>query len=169
METKQMTKEEIFKYLKDTKVFCTCTEETQKVQKKLFELKYKYVSGSQAVKEDIYLLYIYNGGVFKCGTDLGTWISDTARRIEPNEILSLELKEEEKPKFDPKTLRPFEKVLVRDKEGDRWRCNLFCHINEELMRKYFCVFDNWIYCIPYNEETKHLHDTNNEAPEFYRM
>ena len=68
------------------------------------------------------------------------------------------------PKFDPKTLQPFEKVLVR--EGFEWHCNLFSHR----------VFDGYAhidgctygYCIPYNDDTKHLVGTADEAPEYYR-
>lgn len=96
------------------------------------------------------------------------WVDNRNKAIEVSEVMAIQLKEE-KPKFDPQSLQPFDKVLVRDKENDKWRCNLFCHINEELIRKYFCVFDNWIYCIPYNEETKSLVGTGNEAPEFYRI
>ena len=33
-----------------------------------------------------------------------------------------------KPKFDPKTLKPFDKVLVRDFAGTEWSCDLFSYI-----------------------------------------
>lgn len=32
-----------------------------------------------------------------------------------------------KPKFDPKTLKPFDKVLVRDNDSDFWRCSFYSH------------------------------------------
>ena len=32
-----------------------------------------------------------------------------------------------KPKFDPKTLRPFDKVLARDSEDKRWGCTFYSH------------------------------------------
>ena len=71
-------------------------------------------------------------------------------------------------KFDPKTLQPFDKVLVRDYIGDSWACNIFSHIQEDSF-PYSCILDsNWKYCIPYNEDTKHLVGTTNEAPEYYR-
>ena len=38
-----------------------------------------------------------------------------------------------KEKFDPKTLKPFDKVLVRDSDNDSWCCDLFSHIKEENM------------------------------------
>ena len=71
-------------------------------------------------------------------------------------------------KFDPKTLQPFDRVLVRDYIGDSWSCNIFSHIQDDIY-PYSCILDsNWKYCIPYNEDTKHLVGTTNEAPEYYR-
>lgn len=70
-----------------------------------------------------------------------------------------------KPKFDPKTLKPFDRVLVRDRDIEHWICNLFSHIiNDE----YLCIGSCFIYCIPYNDDTKHLVGTTDEAPEYYR-
>ena len=68
-------------------------------------------------------------------------------------------------KFDPKTLKPFDRVLVRDRDIEHWICNLFSHIiNDE----YLCIGSCFIYCIPYNDDTKHLVGTKEEAPEYYR-
>ena len=33
-----------------------------------------------------------------------------------------------KDKFDPKTLQPFDRVLVRDRDIEHWICSLFSHI-----------------------------------------
>lgn len=73
-----------------------------------------------------------------------------------------------KPKFDPKTLRPFDKVLVRD-SGQHWCCDLFSHIvKKESTSHYLCVGSAFEDCIPYNDDTKHLVGTKDEAPEYYR-
>ena len=73
-----------------------------------------------------------------------------------------------KQKFDPTTLKPFDKVLVRD-YYNHWRCDLFSYIiDAEVIYKYLCVSDAFVSCIPYNDDTKHLVGTNEEAPEFYR-
>ena len=73
-----------------------------------------------------------------------------------------------KPKFDPKTLKPFDRVLVRD-SGQHWCCNLFSHIvKKEATYPYLCVGSAFEYCIPYNDDTKHLVGTSEEAPEYYR-
>ena len=74
-----------------------------------------------------------------------------------------------KDKFDPKTLQAFDKVLVRDSDSENWMIQLFSHIIEdEAGYPYLCINNPYKYCIPYNEETKHLIGTTKEAPEFYR-
>ena len=73
------------------------------------------------------------------------------------------------PKFDPKTLQPFDKVLVKYLKDDYWSCDLFSNITKDgKIYPYLCVSGVYKYCIPYNADTKHLVATNKEAPEFYR-
>ena len=76
-----------------------------------------------------------------------------------------------KPKFDPKTLQPFDKILVRDRHTSYWRCSFFSHKNEDKepnVYKYATLYNSYKYCVPYNDDTKHLVGTTEEAPEFYR-
>ena len=77
-----------------------------------------------------------------------------------------------KPKFDPKTLQPFDRVLVRDLNKCQWMCAFFSHIREndksEFKYTVTCHSLAYVCCIPYNEDTKHLVGTEEEAPEFYR-
>lgn len=73
-----------------------------------------------------------------------------------------------KPKFDTKTLKPFDKVLVRDSYYDSWKCMLFSHIIKNERFPYICTGHSFAYCIPYNEETKHLVGTKEEEPEYYK-
>ena len=73
-----------------------------------------------------------------------------------------------KPKFDTKTLRPFDKVLVRDCENDMWKVDFYSHKNADGEFTYVCIGSPYTYCIPYNDDTKHLIDTKDEAPEYYR-
>ena len=74
-----------------------------------------------------------------------------------------------KPKFDPKTLKPYDKVLVRDGDLGNWKNVFFSYIIErETCYPYLCLYDHYKYCIPYNDDTKHLVGTAEEAPEFYR-
>lgn len=72
-------------------------------------------------------------------------------------------------KFDPKTLQPFDKVLVRDSDVVDWKVQLFSRIIEdEEYYPYVCINESYKYCIPYNDDTNHLVGTSEEAPEFYR-
>ena len=76
------------------------------------------------------------------------------------------------PRFDIAELKPFDKVLARHESYDGeeptpWRPAFFVrHIPEtgefELLPGY------GKYCVPYNEETKHLLGTTDEAPEYYK-
>ena len=72
-------------------------------------------------------------------------------------------------KFDPKTLMAFDKVLVKDDGDWIWRVDIIsvpADYNDNIP---YLIGDNdfdWI--IPYNEETKHLVGTHDEAPEYYR-
>ena len=73
-----------------------------------------------------------------------------------------------KEKFDPKTLKPFDKVLVRDSRNATWFCKSFSHIGLSKFYKYATNSGLYMYCIPYNDDTKHLVGTVEEAPELYR-
>ena len=74
-----------------------------------------------------------------------------------------------KHKFDPKTLQPFDEVLVKYLKDDYWSCDLFSNTKKEgKIYPYLCVSGVYKYCIPYNDDTKHLLGTDKEAPEFYR-
>ena len=70
------------------------------------------------------------------------------------------------PKFDPKTLQPFDRVLVRDANNREWCAMLFSHNNKK--GKFVVAGFAWGQGIPYNDDTKHLVGTTEEAPEFYR-
>ena len=63
-----------------------------------------------------------------------------------------------KSKFDE--LKPFDKVVVRCSEADRWSIDFFSH---KVHNGYICTGDAWFgYCLPYNEETSHLLGTTDE-------
>ena len=72
-----------------------------------------------------------------------------------------------KEKFDPNTLRPFDKVPVRSFTTRKWRCKHFSCFMDGEAYPYMC-FATYRFCVPYNEDTKHLVGTNEEAPEYYR-
>lgn len=71
-------------------------------------------------------------------------------------------------KFNPKTLQPFDKVLVRHDDTDNWSVD-FCSYYKEIGDYTVCTGDiSYDYCIPYNNDTKYLVGKSEEAPEFYK-
>ena len=77
--------------------------------------------------------------------------------------------EKKKERFDPKTLKPFDRVIVKNIQNNIWRIQYFSHIDERCkLYPFYCLGDNYAYCIPYNDDTKHLVGTKKEAPEYYR-
>ena len=73
-----------------------------------------------------------------------------------------------KEKFDPKTLNMFDRVLGRDCDNQIWKCDLFSHITGQDYFPYKCVGKSYKYCIPCNDDTKHLVGKSVEAPQYYR-
>ena len=72
-------------------------------------------------------------------------------------------------KFDPKALKPFDKVLVRDSYAYSWRCAFYSHTKEnDRVFRYVTEHSAYEYCIPYNDYTKHLIGKTENAPEYYR-
>lgn len=64
-----------------------------------------------------------------------------------------------KPKVE---FKPFDKVVIRDKEDLVWFADLFSHIDKENNR-FACVGNFWNVCLPYNEETAKLIGTTNNV------
>ena len=75
-----------------------------------------------------------------------------------------------KEKFDPMTLQPFDRVIARSTLNSKWRCTFFSHLIDDERCVLKCITSDYSYpfCIPYNDETKHLAGTTEEAPEYYR-
>lgn len=71
-------------------------------------------------------------------------------------------------RFDPKTLQPFDKILARDQDNTDWYCDFFACLRRREPYPVVTVSNLWRCCVPYNEDTKHLIDTADEAPEYYR-
>ena len=77
--------------------------------------------------------------------------------------------EPKKERFDPKTLKPFDKILVRNDIELKWNTNMFSHISNDETYKYIGLMNtSWVYCIPFNDDTKHVVGTTDDAPDFYK-
>ena len=78
---------------------------------------------------------------------------------------------EKKEKFDPKTLKPFDRVLA--KMSNEYYCTWFADFvaepsHEKNETPLILGVKEADMVIPYNDETKHLVGTTEEAPEYYR-
>ena len=127
---------------------------------------------------------IYKDGSIECENECGVWYFNidgtiTIGDVKSQIILLYPNKDQQdwskfkvksnKPKFNPMTLQPFDKVLGRDEDNEKWNCGFFSHKNEfNNAYPYRCVGTPYTYCIPYNEDTMHLVGTDNDAPEFYK-
>lgn len=74
-------------------------------------------------------------------------------------------KEEKKDKFDITALKPFDKVLVRNKESGHWMMEFFERVYEN---SYLCYKGFWDNCVPYwgNE---HLLGTTDDCDDYYKI
>ena len=76
-----------------------------------------------------------------------------------------------KERFDPNTLKPFDKVLVKisNESYNTWFADFVAepaHVKNETPLILGAKEANMV--IPYNDETKHLVGTKDEAPDFYK-
>lgn len=71
-----------------------------------------------------------------------------------------------KPKWNPDTLQPFDKVVGIRAGGDIWQGDMYLYRDETYAGLGGKEYDKMI---PFNEETKHLLGTNQKAPEYYRL
>ena len=129
-----------------------------KVGDKIVNIPRKYMgaSGTQGIISKITDdKYIFTDGSYIFISNQGSW----------------ELVHDKKPMFDPKTFQPFDKVLI--KRGTEsyyvWFPDLISLPPNDFDETILCLTtDDVVMAIPYNEDTKHLVGTNEEAPEFYR-
>ena len=85
---------------------------------------------------------------------------------EENDLFFAPEKDKEQ-RFNPKTLQPFDKVLTRCDDSEKWGIDLFGYFDN--LYKGVCCLDAYLQmCIPYNDETKHLIGTTNDCPDYYK-
>ena len=126
---------------------------TREDAKKAAEVMLAYANGEEIES-------LFYGEYVSCEEPTFNWISGKGvenYRIKPKE------------KFNPKTLKPFDKVIVKDYPASYWNCDFFSRVDDSTSNhKFITIGYAYKFCIPYNDDTKHLVGTTNEAPEFYR-
>ena len=90
---------------------------------------------------------------YVCGAKAAFWFDDQDDyELVPN-------------KFDISTLKPFDKVLVRNKSNEVWTANFYSHYDATSDKPFICVgwseMNEYRYCIPYEVNNELLGTTNN--------
>lgn len=70
-------------------------------------------------------------------------------------------------KFDISTFQHFDKILVRDCNEQKWKCDFYDSYVNELDSPFRTTYSWYKQCVPYNNETKHLVSTTKIPPEKY--
>lgn len=127
--------------------------------------KHKFKSGDKIVKKNDPTVCWYVQG------DIDTYYCI----VTEGGIANLQLKDQDDwklvpNKFDISTLKPFDKVLVRDTNEHRWCADMFSHYSGH-DRFPFCTLGSSLsgfsQCIPY-EGNEHLIGTINDCDEYYK-
>ena len=155
----QKIKEAGYKWNTETKTLEKLVEPKFKVGDKIVDVFMKYMDtpGSQFIISEITEdKYIFTDSSYISISSQDSW----------------ELVPDKKPKFDPKTLQPYDKVLVRrgNENYNIWFPDFVADPpkNDNNKTLCMCVGDDIAMVIPYNNDTKHLIGTTDEAPEYYR-
>ena len=85
------------------------------------------------------------------------WINPTTGKLTVKTVRitvgNSEPNEPNKP-IEPKySFKPFDKVLVRDSDDEKWSCDFFSYMEDD---EAICTGTYWLQCLPYNEETAKL-------------
>ena len=134
-----MTKEEINKFLANTKVYVA--GKSKEIQKKLFSLGYKWISGSTEVGHtESPFLFIYPNMSFSRCSDMVYFSNNIKREISAEEILSLELTKPTYRSFKAQDEcwnemfrhQPFGWLKAKDSGSPRLIGNIYLNIDEEV-------------------------------------
>ena len=102
----------------------------------------------------------YSEGISAYRTNIG--LSITHKDLEQWELVQN--------KFDIASLKPFDKVLVRNNSSETWHIQFFENYNRQYGAKYpfVCMCNKYSQCIPfkYNE---HLVDTANNCDDYFKI
>lgn len=165
---KQITDKTMNENIDLTKILKDCPKGTKLYSTVLGDVTFVSINDDKIYP----ILVSYKNGFIECFTSNGKIIKDYDGECtlfpskEQRDWSKFTAPWHKKDKFDPKTLKPFDKVLVRTK-CLAWHAAIFSHIdkNTKLFR---CSLSGWDKCIPYNDDTKHLVGTTEEAPDYYK-
>lgn len=121
----------------------------------------------------VYKAIYYRSGKLKVKTDVGVGYAHHCRlATEEEKNLFFNSLAEAGYEFDGGKVRPkqitfkhFEPVIVRDSSNQRWVGDFFQYMEGNV---FVCTGSSWHFCLPYNNDTKHLIGTSMPAPTYYR-
>ena len=137
----------------------------------------EFIKVREGLEGTLHVLTLHSSGIFLSFTKEGYYFNSNNKDAECLLFPSKDQRDwskftapwYKKEKFDPNTLKPFDKVLVRDYCDDEWLAGIFARYFKDRKYPYVDIcLNSYTYCIPYNDDTKHLVDTKENAPEFYR-
>ena len=140
---------------KGKKFYCTSMEK---------EVEFLAVSGNKIYASDNRSVYAFSSN--------GKGLSTGEYLLLPSKY-QLDWSKFKAPKFNPKTFKPFDKVLVkRDAKEGSWIPNFFGTLVKEPKGGYLVTvvgsLYTWKICVPYNDETEYLVGTQNDCHEYYK-
>lgn len=140
------------KRLANTKVYVA--GKSKEIQEKVFQLGYESnLTGTEIRCTEIPFLYFDKNGIVTDGCYMNYFMAHPYREVTADYILSLE-PEPECP------FKPFDKVLVRDKDSNEWMPNFFSFQKDNSFYRFITINDGaYRQCIPY-EGNEHLAFTN---------
>lgn len=95
------------------------------------------------------------------------YIESNFRLATEQELINADIKEKQ---FKVNSLKPFDKVLVRNYNDTKWVIDLFAFYDYDCNDRKYIVTGGFgcKYCIPYNDETKNLLGTSDDCPDKYK-
>ena len=133
-------------------------DEENKILEKLIKPKFKVGDRIKDIRNNLKgIILKINNDSYECRFEFGNFIVD----FEEQDNFELVPK-----KFDITTLKPFDKVLVRNDDSCVWKCNLYSHYSNYPYH-YICMDTGYKQCIPY-EDNEHLLGTTKDCDEYYK-
>jgi hypothetical protein len=136
------------------------------VQEKLFELGIIWPNNTKKINDNYWALFITPHGLTHSDKNVLYWNEHEYTPLSIDAIFNINT-EKDIPKFDPKTLEPFQRVLVRSGNSFEWTLDLFSNYIPDSLYPFRTLHSSYKQCIPYNKKTKHLHLSTKNPSKYY--
>lgn len=136
------------KYPKGTKLYSPLYGEIELVS--VYDKKYPIVCSHKVNNVEYYRTFTEEGKCRDYNAELMLYPSRDQRDWSKFRVTEQKTKHQ---------FKPFDRVLVRDRNDREWGCDFFSHIAED--NRYICIYSWWKQCIPY-EGNEHLLNTTNK-------